>query len=250
MATWQPNLRTSGEVEFESYGLEHADSSISLVFSFNQLYGVGQSFTNTDASVLTSVSFYLARTAGTGTGTLSAEIYATTGTQGTSAVPTGAALAESDAVDENLLPVTSTLGSFEEVVFDFPAGVSLQEDTVYCIVLALNESTLTIRTAADTSGSTHEGNGSLANNAVGSSWTQAAIDFCHAVYIQGAGRSRSIPETKNSSEFVSEDKTLSGISTDADMLAEDSNGILTEAGDAVALESSSAGQEWGQLTKN
>lgn len=96
---------------------------------------VGQSFKGDGRSVL-SVQFTLLRYNDVTAGTLTAKIYATTGTHGSSAVPTGAALLTStNTVDATTLPLTPSASVF---TFNFnPAGTPLTAGVTYAVVVEL-----------------------------------------------------------------------------------------------------------------
>jgi hypothetical protein len=92
---------------------------------------IGQSFTCSTAATLDSAKFFLKK-AGSPTGSIYAVLYAETHATayGTDSVPTGAALATSDAVD-----VSSLTTSFQLITFNFSGAnrVALTAPTYYCI---------------------------------------------------------------------------------------------------------------------
>lgn len=112
---------------------------------------VGQSFTATDG-ILYSVRFYLKKN-GTPTGSIFAYIYAHTGTFGTSSVPTGSALATSDAIDISTLSGT---GALQEFIFSGVNKISLSNGTKYVAVVDTVDNTA----GRDQSSPSHAGNSS------------------------------------------------------------------------------------------
>src|SRR5947207_971022 len=91
----------------------------------------GQSFTS-NGGLLSSAQFHLAKN-GSPTGTAVAKLYAATGTFGTDAKPTGAALATSGTLD------VSTIPTFPQTLMTFTFSGANQylmvAGTVYCIAL-------------------------------------------------------------------------------------------------------------------
>ncbi len=71
----------------------------------------GETFIPSISAHVTSLDFTLARV-GSPTGNLAGRIYATTGTCGSGALPTGAALATSDVIDVSTLSTSDTLVTF------------------------------------------------------------------------------------------------------------------------------------------
>lgn len=118
---------------------------------------VGQSFTG-DGSTLGSVDLYLTKI-GSPTGTLTAYIYAHSGTFGSSSVPTGAALATSTTYD-----VSNLTGSFQLINFLFTGDdqITLTNTTKYVVVVTISggssDSSNRPNWGADSSSPTHDGN--------------------------------------------------------------------------------------------
>lgn len=116
----------------------------------------GQSFTGLAGYKLTSCKFYLKKE-GSPVGNLVAVVYAHSGTFGTSSVPTGSALATSDAVAMASLPTDYAL-----VTFTFSTPLTLSA-SYYCLVLQANDATTLDATnqvlvGADNTSPTHSGN--------------------------------------------------------------------------------------------
>ena len=115
----------------------------------------GVSFTS-GGGELDSVKFYLAKQ-NSPTGTISAKIYAHSGTYGTSSVPTGSALATSDSRNAADLTTTATLYTFS---FTGTNRIMLSSG-YYVVVLAYNGSstgTNVVFLEQDNSSPTHNGN--------------------------------------------------------------------------------------------
>ena len=94
----------------------------------------GETFTNTSSIVLSSCKFYInSLFNNTLTGTAYARLYAHSGTFGSSGVPTGSPLAESDSYDVSVL----TNSTYQLVTFNFTgvAQIELTQNTNYCIAL-------------------------------------------------------------------------------------------------------------------
>lgn len=116
--------------------IDVADSySETLQNDYEHIYGAttnarGQSFTAIDGD-LDSVVFYLAKV-GSPTGNMTAQLYAHSGTYGSTGVPTGAVLATSDNVD-----ISALTTSFALVTFDFSGAerIALTSGTKYFVVV-------------------------------------------------------------------------------------------------------------------
>lgn len=134
----------------------------------------GQSFTGKKLK-LSSCSFYLKKT-GSPTGNAVAELYAHSGTFGTSSVPTGSALAVSDNFD-----VSTLTTSYALVTFNF-SGVNryLINTGYFCISLEYSggSSSNYITMGADNSSPAHSGNGFFYDSV----WTAVYQDICFYVY--------------------------------------------------------------------
>lgn len=91
---------------------------------------LGQSFTG-DGGTLYSAKFRLNKV-GSPTGNVYAKIYAHSGTFGTSSVPTGSALAVSDAIDASTLPSSE---DYIEFIFSGANKITLTNTTKYVLVI-------------------------------------------------------------------------------------------------------------------
>lgn len=156
-----------------------ANSNPAGDFPLNNTYhGAGQAFTNPTATQkLSSAKFYMKKV-NSPTGNCYAKLYAKTGTVGTDAKPTGAALAVSDVVD------VSTLGSaFALKTFTFSGAnqIALTAATGYCLVVEYADGTATdyIVVGFDSTSPTHAGNRCWYTT----SWSgDATWDCCFYIY--------------------------------------------------------------------
>lgn len=139
----------------------------------------GQSFSNLLDSVLENAKFYLKKY-GTPTGNIYAKIYEMTGTYGSTGVPTGAALAVSDAVDIASLTTSSQLITF---TFSGAEKISLAAETYYVIQVesANGDADNFLKVGYDSSNSTHDGNISRYN---GTNWFYSITGDC-IFYVNG-----------------------------------------------------------------
>jgi hypothetical protein len=132
---------------------------------------MGQSFTSIGGT-LSTVVFYMDRQDPI-TGSVYATIYAHSGTFGTNSVPTGSALATSNAVSAsslNIQPnpaqVTFTFSGINQIVLS--AGVN------YVVVVGFEDDTQAVRGFVDNTSPTDPGNSSTFN---GSSWSSSSSDM-------------------------------------------------------------------------
>ena len=123
--------------------------------SAGSVSAAGQSFLNTYTSKLESVKFYL-RASGTPNGWLYAQLFAHSGTYGSSSVPTGAALATSAIVACSGL----SSAAFNLFTFTFSGANQyiLQANTHYCIMIYRTATVDFVYMATDDVGPTHTGN--------------------------------------------------------------------------------------------
>lgn len=150
----------------------------------NALQFIGEAFAVPagPSYTLDSCKFYLQKTA-TPTGNCTAKVYASTGSLGTTAVPTGAALATSDNFD------ISTISSvaFALYTFSFSGGnrITLNASTNYCVVLntPTTDGTNRIKFGTDSSSPSYAGNLFTGNDPTPTGWTASATeDGCFYVY--------------------------------------------------------------------
>jgi len=144
----------------------------------------GQSFTNPSACTLYSVKFYLTKV-GTPTGNAYAQLYAHTGTYGTSSTPTNSALATSDNVDVSTLSTSISL-----VTFNFTGAnrYSLAASTYYCITVWYigGDGSNLLKFGVSNSSSAHSGNAFFTTGSW-STTTQDAIFYIYQVTVAASG---------------------------------------------------------------
>lgn len=139
--------------------------------------GLGQAF-RSNGGTLDSAQFSLKRQSNP-TGNISAKLYAVTGTYGTTAIPTGTALATSDVIDVSTIPTTDGLFTFN---FTGANRYLMINGTTYCIVLeyAGGDSSNFITLHTDNTSPTHAGNQVYLQSGA---WNaNASIDACFYVY--------------------------------------------------------------------
>jgi hypothetical protein len=163
---------------------------------------VSQSFT-ANGGTLNSCEFYLKKV-GSPTGNVYAEIYAHTGTYGTSSIRSGSALATSDAVDASTIGETFGLTSF---TFSGANKISLSE-TYYCVGIYYNGGAALnyLYVGADDSTPTHSGNVANYDNEV-----DLSADLCFYVYKDdvSVGRAVSSGRGVSGARSVSSNRLLS-----------------------------------------
>ena len=164
---------------YDSYAEANSDSELTL--NSGGVVGVGQSFTGEAGigSTLASAKFYMKKT-NSPTGNAVAKVYAAFGTDGVSAIPSGAALATSGNFD-----VSTLTGSLALVTFTFTGAnkIALTRDTVYIVTVeyAGGDGTDNIQVGYDGSSPAHAGN---YVSLTGSVWTaNAARDTVFYVLI-------------------------------------------------------------------
>lgn len=143
----------------DSYSESNYDTTDSIYQNFN---GYGQSFTG-DGGTLNSVKLYLKKV-GTPTTNLTVSIYAHSGTFGTSSVPTGSTLADSDTISTSTLTTSFALYTFN---FTGANKITLTNATKYVVVLTggyVDDSNFT-QIGDDASSPSHAGNFSYRDTA-------------------------------------------------------------------------------------
>lgn len=167
-------------VLIDSYGTS-GDIDSAAPMNGNTAYG--QSFIVGGSNVtLDSCIFYLKLRTGVLTGTVVAKLYASTGTLGSTAKPTGAALATSDTINASTLT-----SSYVATTFNFSGAnrITLSASTVYIITVWYPTGIGDVMDAAagyDASSPSGAGNYSETGDA-GSNWTAfSSIDFIYAIY--------------------------------------------------------------------
>ena len=164
-----------GMSSMSSYGTANQDSTQAL--GDGSTTAVSQSFTTPAATTATNArgcfaraQFYL-RKNGSPTFTMKAKLYAHSGVLGTSSVPTGSALATSNAVSASTLT-----GSYQLVSFYFPSPwYQFAASTNYVITVEYDAGTIDglnyVEIGYDSSTAGHAGNAAVYN---GSVWTAYA----------------------------------------------------------------------------
>lgn len=147
---------------------------------YNTLFGTsyvgrGQSFGG-NGDVLQYIDLYLFRTGST-TGNVYVKIYAHSGTYGSSSLPTGSAIATSDAFDASTLPTDVSLVRF---YFSGANKITLVNTTPYVLTIEYtNDASTYLRVGQDSSGG-HAGNESYKE---GGTWKiSASTDLIFYVY--------------------------------------------------------------------
>lgn len=158
----------------DSYDFSNADSNYTLN---GTLIEVSQSFTG-DGSAVVSAELRLLKF-GSPTGNIVARIYAHSGTFGTSSVPSGPVLAESDPIDVSTISTSST-----NYTFKFTEQITLTAATNYCLTVhyADGDGSNNIRVLFDNSSPSHSGNLAIYSG----SWVAASDDdLTFAIYKNG-----------------------------------------------------------------
>ena len=162
----------------DSYSHTNQDASYAMNAAGMQ---IGQSFTG-DGSSLEKASFYLGKS-GSPTGQVTAKLYAHSGTFGSGGVPTGAALATSNAIQHSA--IGASLAWHE---FTFPTPYSLGNGTKYFIAVETSQGSFDrITMGYDGSSPTHAGNSAIWNG----SWSAQTTDVIFSV--EGSASSASRP---------------------------------------------------------
>ena len=161
----------------DSYSETNTDTDAQVGNSVGTSYGSSQSFTG-KASKLSSGKFYLKKV-GSPTGNMYMKVYAHSGTFGTSSVPTGSALATSDA-----LSIADLTTSYALVEFTFSGAnqITIQEGTKYVLTFESDQSSSTsnyVANGCDASSPSHAGNYGYKT----SIWNAYnLIDLCFYIY--------------------------------------------------------------------
>lgn len=138
----------------DSYSESNRSSDYSVSLGLG-CAGAGQSFTG-DGGTLNSAKFFLKKV-NSPTGNAYAKIYAHTNTFGSNGVPTGSALATSDAVDVSGISTTQSLVTF---TFSGENKITLDNETNYVVMLEynVNDPDNWIYVGKDSTSPTHSGN--------------------------------------------------------------------------------------------
>lgn len=174
-------LLASGTL-INSYSSSNKNGADGIEGVTNDAYG--QSFLNQTTCTLGSCSFYINSLYNeTLSGYAYAKVYAHSGTFGTSSVPTGAALAISDAFDVSVL----TSNTFSDRTFTFTGSnqITLTAGMKYCVVLYYDQGgqggTHSIGIGLKTSGANSTvGNAFRFNH--GGTWQALSYVVCYSIY--------------------------------------------------------------------
>jgi hypothetical protein len=165
------SLAASAQSIVDSYVEANRDDANGLGDAADHI-GQGQTFTGT-AVKITSARFFLAKT-GSPTGNALAKLYAISGTFGSTAIPTGVALATSDNFNVTTAGTFPTFALFE-ITFSGANQFQMAAGTNYAITLEYNggDASNQLLLGVDASASTHPGN---AVRLDGSTWTPHVED--------------------------------------------------------------------------
>jgi hypothetical protein len=162
------------QTTIDSYSQVYRDSQYNLNDS---IWGVAQSFLGSGIT-LSDVKFYLKKY-GSPTGTITAALYAHTGTYGTSSKPTGSALITSATVNASSLSTVT----WQLVTFTFALPYPLAASTYYCIAVLYSsgEELKTVQVGYDRTSLLHSGN--LSSMTSSSAWVASSgYDVCFYCY--------------------------------------------------------------------
>jgi len=174
-----PFLSLAQTTVIDTYDVSNADSNRATGPDDHERWG--QCFTSDTSQVLDSAIFYL-KDRGEGTANINAEVYAVSGSYGTSCVATGAVLATSDTIDYNTLT-----GSYLPYTFEFSGGnrITLSASTNYIVVIHYEgtpSSIYALDQQTDVSSPTHDGN--IAGQNSGTYTAYSGEDSIFTVYAE------------------------------------------------------------------
>ena len=171
----------------DSYSENYATSNNLLCSGYER---VGQSFTSDGNYNISSAKFYILR-GGSPTGYVYAKLYAHSGTYGETSLPTGDALATSNAID-----VASISTDLSLVEFTFSTPYTIQAGNYFILLEYTGGNTSNcIAVRYDNSSLAHTGNYA---RYTGGSWVVNALrDLCFYVY----GNPAATPNTTNFFQF-------------------------------------------------
>jgi hypothetical protein len=165
------SLAASAQSIVDSYVEANRDDANGLGDALDHI-GQGQAFTGT-AVRITSARFFLAKS-GLPTGNAVAKLYAISGAFGSTAIPTGAALATSDNFNVTMVGTFPTFTLFE-ITFTGANQFQMVAGTNYAITLEYNggDASNQLLVGVDASSSTHSGNNVRLD---GSTWSPHVED--------------------------------------------------------------------------
>lgn len=176
-------------IEIDSYSETNQNATSSLYVGTR--IAVGQTFSTTINAELSKCKFYLKKTGTPAATSAYVKIYATSGVQGTSAIPTGTALATSDAFDPSTLTTSYVL---TEIAFSGVNKITLTVGVTYALSIEHSgtNSSNSIDVGVDTTSPTHAGNRFTSADAI--TFTAAATNDT-IFYVYGNTLSVSGPST-------------------------------------------------------
>lgn len=168
---------TATPLVLDSYSETNQDNFYSIGNTLN--LAAGQAFYNRNNVILDSCKLYIKKI-GSPTGNVTVKLFAMGGTFGSSAVPTGSALATADVL--NIATLTT---SFAVKTFSFSGAqrITLSADTHYCLVVYYSggDGSNALEVGRDASSPSHSGNAFFSND--GTTFTaQTIYDMCFYVY--------------------------------------------------------------------
>ncbi|MBI4827219.1 MAG: hypothetical protein HY804_00115 [Nitrospinae bacterium] len=194
---------------------------------------VGQALAVPSPITLYSVKFYL-RKAGAPTGAVTARIYASAGTVGTNAYPTGAALAVSNAIDASTLTTSMALYEF---TFAAPYAMAAGDYAVAC-AFSGGDAGNAVYAGVDDSAPSHGGN--LFRLAPPSTYTtESAVDAVFYLIKQISGDMTLVPNAQSAAAEPAEARLI--------LFAEPVDGVTLNT-DLVGYVTKNGGTNWDQLT--
>jgi hypothetical protein len=171
---------------------EYNDPTAFLLFYWSSDPAYGQTFSCDVNCLFSHCKFYLKKTTG-GTGTITARLYAMTGTYGTTGKPTGTPIAETSAI--NISSLSDSVWALTDFVFSSGTlnGIA---GTKYCIVLYSTNANSVYMAQHDTDPSIsgyHNGNAFELSNGI--TWQELPGKDC-IFYVYGT-----IPDPVNTGNF-------------------------------------------------
>jgi hypothetical protein len=166
LAMYNSSSQGGSPSNIDFYAESNQDTS--NILHQNDLNGLGQSITG-DGTSLTDAQWYLSKT-GSPTGNATIALFAVTGTHGTDATPTGAALATTT------LDVSTLTGSLALTNVSFGSPYTTGNGTHYVLTIVYNDagSDADNYIEAGSDGSTPSHDGNMCYSTDGSSWTDYA----------------------------------------------------------------------------
>lgn len=166
--------QSAEEVILDSYSETNVSAYAKQYAGFNE--NVGQALNLPAAKTLTAAEFYLRKT-GSPTGTVTVRLKAATGTVGTDATPTGAALA-SGTFDISTLTAS---GQWIKTTFSTPYSAASGDYAIETVYTG-GASGTDLEVGRDESSPTHAGNAFYATTDGGAYAGQSTVDYAFRLY--------------------------------------------------------------------